>query len=504
MDNLVDELGQLVGPTMQIRDDVLKSVRQFCKWRYPSFPGSQPISFNKQHLQTVARIPYVACEKTDGIRFLCYISGSYTFLVDRTEKVRCLQMHMPQRGNPTQHHRSTLLDGELVLDKIKIKTVVNTGTGCTTGTATTDAQIPDDLLEQEVADDLGLGEEKDDGQTIIDDMGSKGTTGSCTGVEEVEVERDVLRFLIFDAIAMNGETTVSQLNLLHRLKMVYEEVVHPRIEWERENPEVVAEEKKRGHYVEIYLKDFFEVADIPAIISFAPRLPHFSDGIIFTPVDVPYKSGTCQELLKWKPPHLNTVDFVGNVIRGSKDKDVGIRLGVNVNGSLSYHGNVFLGCKPGEEYKFVDIAAEIEAKQQTSPEGKVFLECTFDPLAHTSKPSKDENDKWLFGAEHLELLEGGWLIERMRTDRTTPNDHRVVGRVLQSLEDGVTFATIVRHLTHGRTHRSTSVASRCHLPEYYAQYGSRANKRVATAAAAAGGTAAVNYTTPMIDGGGRT
>lgn len=58
------------------------------------------------------------------------------------------------------------------------------------------------------------------------------------------------------------------------------------------------------------MQDFFEIFDLDAIRKLALRLPHLSDGIIFTPVKLPYVTGTSPLLLKWKPPHLNTVRHV--------------------------------------------------------------------------------------------------------------------------------------------------------------------------------------------------
>lgn len=44
-------------------------------------------------------------------------------------------------------------------------------------------------------------------------------------------------------------------------------------------------------------------------------LTHGTDGYIFTMVDQIYERGSCHSLLKWKPPHLNTIDFLFKVVK---------------------------------------------------------------------------------------------------------------------------------------------------------------------------------------------
>ena len=39
-------------------------------------------------------------------------------------------------------------------------------------------------------------------------------------------------------------------------------------------------------------------------------LPHENDGLIFTKLNSPYKPGTDDTLIKWKPPYLNSIDFL--------------------------------------------------------------------------------------------------------------------------------------------------------------------------------------------------
>jgi hypothetical protein len=39
-------------------------------------------------------------------------------------------------------------------------------------------------------------------------------------------------------------------------------------------------------------------------------LPHENDGLIITMDNCPYYPGTCEQILKWKPVELNTIDFL--------------------------------------------------------------------------------------------------------------------------------------------------------------------------------------------------
>eukprot|EP01119_Soliformovum_irregulare_P021512 TRINITY_DN7175_c0_g1_i1.p1 TRINITY_DN7175_c0_g1~~TRINITY_DN7175_c0_g1_i1.p1 ORF type:complete len:667 (-),score=199.63 TRINITY_DN7175_c0_g1_i1:7-2007(-) len=48
----------------------------------PPFPGSKPIHFSRKYLQMVQKEKYYASEKTDGIRYLMYITQMAVYLVD--------------------------------------------------------------------------------------------------------------------------------------------------------------------------------------------------------------------------------------------------------------------------------------------------------------------------------------------------------------------------------------------------------------------------------------
>ena len=54
----------------------------------------------------------------------------------------------------------------------------------------------------------------------------------------------------------------------------------------------------------------FHVWDMPHIKEkIFKKLEHENDGLIFTEDRCPYHPGTCTAIYKWKPPHLNSIDF---------------------------------------------------------------------------------------------------------------------------------------------------------------------------------------------------
>lgn len=63
----------------------------------------------------------------------------------------------------------------------------------------------------------------------------------------------------------------------------------------------------------LYMKDVFEVWQTPDLFKLIDPekglLMHENDGLIFTVDACPYYPGTCNEIIKWKPPHMNSIDF---------------------------------------------------------------------------------------------------------------------------------------------------------------------------------------------------
>ena len=104
-----------------------------------------------------------------------------------------------------------------------------------------------------------------------------------------------------------------------------------------------------------------------------PALPHGNDGLIFTPIDAPYKAGTDETLFKWKPPHLNSVDFELCVKRGY------YLLNIHDNGSPVF-----------EDWVAIPDHLRTESKQLSLP---TIVECVRDPSIEVLVPNTESYHK---------------------------------------------------------------------------------------------------------------
>lgn len=80
-----------------------------------------------------------------------------------------------------------------------------------------------------------------------------------------------------------------------------------------------------------------------------------------------------------------------------------------------------------------------------------------------------------------QIIEGGWVLERVRTDKNSPNDERVMHRVIESIDSAIDFValfdailTIRDSSCSGPTAAATKpLHTRCQLPNYYLTHGSK-------------------------------
>ncbi len=113
-----------------------------------------------------------------------------------------------------------------------------------------------------------------------------------------------VRFIAFDALVHLGRN-ICQLNLKERLDCISNFI--------RCNEMLTI----KGGRIEVKMKDFFRITCAKfnmtefMLKKYIKCLPHENDGIIFNHEEKPYLLGTTNlGYIKWKPAHLNTVDFM--------------------------------------------------------------------------------------------------------------------------------------------------------------------------------------------------
>ncbi|KAF4980585.1 hypothetical protein FZEAL_3438 [Fusarium zealandicum] len=209
-----------------------------------SFPGAQPVSFARQHLEELTKQDYYVCEKSDGIRYLLYSTMDEEkqeahYLIDRKNDywfITNRNLHFPLEHDPGAFHEATLIDGELVWDS-----------------------LPNGQKEP--------------------------------------------RFLVFDCLVMDGNKLMDR-TLDKRLAYFKERFYTPYKKLFKDYPDelqyqpfyVEMKPFQLGYGIEMMFKQVL------------PSLKHGNDGLIFTCRNTPYKHGTDPHILKWKPPEENTVD----------------------------------------------------------------------------------------------------------------------------------------------------------------------------------------------------
>lgn len=245
-----------------------------------------------------------------------------------------------------------------------------------------------------------------------------------------------LRYLIYDAVSVLHRHLLKEA-LPMRLLHVKKELLVPRAR-------LVGMDFTQEPF-SLELKEFYTVRDVAYVFNdVIPGLKHENDGIIFTPVPDHYVRGTCDALLKWKPAHMNTVDFRLIIEWRQRQPRYQIQM---ARGAM----NVFAGwLDPPEPDPEVDDEETLEKKRRQCRDlqtlnGKI-IECSFDHDWHTTtyEPGRD----WSNGMRY----KGGWRYERPREDKNTPNDEGVVHKVMKSIKDNVSEEELVNALV-GDGHR---------------------------------------------------
>lgn len=303
--------------------EVQQKCHQFCGWEGSGFPGAQPVSMDKQNIKLLEQKPYKVSWKADGTRYMMLIDGTNeVFMIDRDNSVfHVSNLEFPFRKDLRIHLSNTLLDGEMIIDRVN-------------------------------------------GQAVP-------------------------RYLIYDIIKFNAQP-VGDCDFNIRLQCIEREIISPRHE-KMKNGLI----DKTQEPFSVRNKPFFDIYTSRKLLegNFAKEVSHEMDGLIFQPIGK-YKPGRCDDILKWKPPSLNSVDFRLKITR--------------MGGEGLLPQNVGLLYVGGYERPFAQIKVTKELKQYDNK----IIECKF------------ENNSWVF--------------MRQRTDKSFPNAYNTAMAVCNSISNPVT------------------------------------------------------------------
>uniref|UniRef100_A0A674MFV9 mRNA-capping enzyme n=1 Tax=Takifugu rubripes TaxID=31033 RepID=A0A674MFV9_TAKRU len=107
------------GVTQLAVQPKLGEIQRKCQ-EISGFPGAQPVSMDRQNITFLEHSPYKVSWKADGTRYMMLINGkNEVFMIDRDNSVfHIANLEFPFRKDPSTHLANTLLDGEMIIDKV--------------------------------------------------------------------------------------------------------------------------------------------------------------------------------------------------------------------------------------------------------------------------------------------------------------------------------------------------------------------------------------------------
>lgn len=186
-------------------------------------------------------------------------------------------------------------------------------------------------------------------------------------------------FMVYDAVRVKGES-VAHLPLNARLDAA-RKVIKSII-------------KTANASLELRVKAMFDLTNFR---SFPPldSFEYETDGLVFTPVNEPIRTGTHETMFKWKPRERITIDFE---LRNGSELFVQER---------------------GVPYKESELVGQ--NVRPDLPDGTI-VECGYGQL--------------------------GWFVEKVRTDKTHANNRRTYFRTIVNLREAIQLEEFLQGLYH--------------------------------------------------------
>ncbi|KAJ7063434.1 mRNA capping enzyme, catalytic domain-containing protein [Mycena amicta] len=224
--------------------------------------------------------------------------------------------------------------------------------------------------------------------------------------------QETLRFLAFDCLVVNDQNVMSR-PLDKRYGRLKEWFYKPFLKMKKDYIDVV-----KNHPFDIEVKEIKSSYNAEQVFAGMPNLQHGSDGLIYTCVNAPYTPGTDSNILKWKPPSENSVDFK-LVLRFPPLKDDPSMPDFCAKPVFLLH--VWCGDDRYEQYDSMYVEDEEWERMKSS--GEQF------------------DDRIV--EVHWDLSVNGWRLMRFRNDKQNGNHRSIVEKIIQSIMDGVEKSTLL-------------------------------------------------------------
>ncbi|KAN0077228.1 mRNA capping enzyme, catalytic domain containing protein [Tylopilus felleus] len=331
----------------------LKShVARLCHLDHHRFPGSQPVSFALHHLADLERRDYWVCEKSDGVRVLFFLQTD------------------PNGGSQVVY----LIDRHNTYYEVS-------------GFWFPHPDRPRDSLMDTILD----------GELVID--------------VEPTSKKETLRYLAFDCLVFDNENVMSR-SLDKRYGRLKERFYRPWCKAKEQFPQLT-----ENIPFDIQVKDIsfsYGIEDVFRLVI--PKLLHGNDGLIYTCRETLYVPGTDPNILKWKPPSENSIDFK-LVLRFPPSKSDPTLPEFHVKPLFGLH--VYCGDERGQPVY--------------EPYDELYVE---DDEWEGMKLSGEQIDDRIVEV-HWDPELGRWRLLRFRDDKPHGNFKTVVENIIQSIADGV-------------------------------------------------------------------
>ncbi|KAG5644219.1 hypothetical protein DXG03_008814 [Asterophora parasitica] len=357
-----EEIRKLFNIVNDFTPEEEAQIKKENEWAEDRFPGAQPVSFAQRDLDKLESADYWVCEKSDGVRVLFLI---HTDLASNDQSLYLIDRHN------TYHQLSGIFFPHHI-DPMQ--------------------PLRNTLIDAELVLDV-----------------------------DPRTKQETLRMLCFDALVVDDQNVMAK-PLDRRYGRLTEWFFKPYARMMKDHPHMGASQPFAIKVKEInfsyHAEKVFEV-DIPA-------LQHGNDGLIYTCVSTPYTPGTDPNILKWKPPSENSIDFK-LVLRFPPLRTQPDRPDFRAKPVFLLH--VWCGDERGvPKYELYDEMYVDDTEWERLKLGQEQID---DRIVEVH---------WDKDVQH-------WRMMRFRDDKPHGNHKSVVENIIQSIADGVEKDALLAHST---------------------------------------------------------